>query len=106
MRRIAAIAAVARVATTVHTGLGRWRVDAIEQVEGRARPDLGVPRQLQIPRRGAEMAMPHQPLNRVQIHAGFEQMGREAMSQRILTLPMNRRPPSFTTDTIRSTANT
>jgi hypothetical protein len=52
------------------------------------------------------MAMPHQPLNRVQIHARFEQMGREAMAERILTLPMNRRPPSFTTDTIRSTANT
>ena len=87
-------------------GLARWRVDAIEQVEGRARPDLGVPCQLQVPRRGAEMAMPHQTLNRVQIHASFEQMGREAMAQRILTLLMNRPPRSFTTVTIRSTANT
>jgi len=46
------------------------------------------------------------PLNGVQVDPGFEEMGREGVPQRILTLPMNRRPPSFTTDTIRSTANT
>ena len=40
-------------------GLGPWRVESIEQIEGRARPDLRVPRQLQVPRRGAEMAVPH-----------------------------------------------
>ena len=52
------------------------------------------------------MAVAHESLNRVQIHAGFEQMRGEAMAQRILTLLMNRPPRSFTTVTIRSTANT
>jgi hypothetical protein len=58
-------------------GLFRWPVESIEQIEWRARSDLRVPRQLEIPGRGAEMAVAHQALNRVQIHAGFEQMRRE-----------------------------
>ena len=102
--RIAATAAVAWAATG-HTSLGPGPVESPEQIQGRARPDLGVPRQLQVPRGGREMAVPHQTLNRVQIHAGFEQMGREAMAQHILTLPTNRPQPPSTTVTIRSTEN-
>jgi len=45
-------------------------------------------------------------LHRANVVPIFQEMRREAVAQRILTLPMNRRPPSFTTDTIRSTANT
>jgi hypothetical protein len=61
-------------------GLGPGPVESTEEIEGRARPDLRVPRQLQVPRRGREMAVAHEPLNRVQIHARFEQMGRETMT--------------------------
>jgi len=47
-----------------------------------------------------------QPLNGVQVDPGFKKMGREGVAERILTLPMNRPQRSFTTATIRSTANT
>jgi hypothetical protein len=50
--------------------------------------------------------MAEQQLNGAHVGAGFEQMYRERVPQRILTLPMNRRPRPFTTDTIPSTANT
>ncbi|MBF8301126.1 MAG: hypothetical protein HW394_1496, partial [Acidobacteria bacterium] len=86
-------------------GLGPGPVESTEEIQGRARPDLRVPRQLQVPRRGREMAVAHESLNRVEVHAGFEQMRREAVPQRILTLPMNRLR-LFTTVTIPSTANT
>jgi hypothetical protein len=47
-----------------------------------------------------------QPLNGVQVDPGFKEMGREGVPQRILTLPVNRPPRSFTTVIIPSTANT
>lgn len=50
--------------------------------------------------------MAEELLNRANVVPVFEQVRCEAVPERILTLPMNRRPPSFTTDTIRSTANT
>ena len=49
--------------------------------------------------------MPEQQLNRTQIRAGFQEVYGEGMPQRILTLPMNRPQPSFTTVTIPFTAN-
>jgi hypothetical protein len=45
-------------------------------------------------------------LNLPDVHAVEQQMSRETVSQRILTLPMNRPPRSFTTVTIPSRANT
>jgi hypothetical protein len=50
--------------------------------------------------------MPEQLLDGPDVVAVFQEMRREAMSQRILTLPMNRPPRSFTTVTIHSTAST
>ena len=50
--------------------------------------------------------MPEQLLHRADVVPVFEQRRRKAVTQRILTLPMNRLQPSFTTDTILSTANT
>ena len=50
--------------------------------------------------------MPEQFLHRPDVVAVFQQMRCERVTQRILTLPMNRLQPSFTTDTILSTANT
>ena len=50
--------------------------------------------------------MPEQLLHRPDVVPIFEQMRRKGMAERILTLPMNRSPPSFTTVTIRFTANT
>jgi hypothetical protein len=47
-----------------------------------------------------------QALNRVDVHAGLEQVRRKGVAQRILTLPVSRLPRSFTTVTIRSTVNT
>ena len=63
-------------------------------------------RQLKVARRGADMPVPEQPLNRVEVDTRFEQVPGKGMPQRILTLLMNRPLPSFTTDTIRSTAST
>ena len=53
------------------------------------------------------IAMPEQFLDRSDVVPGLEQMGREAVPQRILTLPMNQAhpPPPFTTVTIRSAAS-
>jgi hypothetical protein len=50
--------------------------------------------------------MAKQELNGADIGAGFEQVYGKRMSQRILTLLMNRPQRSFTTVTIPSTANT
>ena len=50
--------------------------------------------------------MPEQFLHRPDVIAVFKEMGCEGVPQRILTLLMNRPPPSFTTVTIRFTANT
>jgi hypothetical protein len=49
--------------------------------------------------------MAQQLLHRSDVVAILEQMRGKAVAQRILTLLMNCPPPSFTTDTIRSTAN-
>ena len=50
--------------------------------------------------------MPEERLHGSNVVPVFQEMRRKTVAERILTLPMNRRPPSFTTDTIRSTANT
>jgi len=50
--------------------------------------------------------MSEQLLHGVNVVTVLEEVRRKCVPERILTLPMNRRPPSFTTDTIRSTANT
>ena len=93
--------------STAHTGLAlRRRRETREQIERRVRPDLGVLGQVEIPGRGRDVAMAEQPLNGVHIDTGFQEVRGKGVAERILTLPMNRRPPSFTTDTIRSTANT
>ncbi len=86
-------------------GLSSRHVESIQEIRRRPRPGLRVAGQLKVPSRGTEMAVPQQPLNRVDVDAGFEQMRRETVPQRILTLPMNRPPRSFTTVTIPSTAN-
>jgi hypothetical protein len=61
---------------------------------------------VEIDGRVREVGVAEQQLNRAQVGAGFMGVGRVRMAQRILTLLMNRPPPSFTTATIRSTANT
>ena len=50
--------------------------------------------------------MTEQQLHGPDIRAGFQEVDGERVTQRILTLPMNRPQPSFTTVTIRFTANT
>ena len=49
--------------------------------------------------------MAEQQLNRPDVGASFQEMYGEGVAQRILTLPMNRPQPRFTTVTILSTAN-
>jgi len=65
-----------------------------------------VTRQLKVSRGRADVAVAEQALNRVDVDAGLKQVRREGVTQRILTLPMNRPQPSFTTVTILFTANT
>ena len=55
--------------------------------------------------RRADVAVAEQLLDGPDVVAGFEQVGCEGMAQRILTLPMNRPQPSFSTVTIRFTAS-
>ena len=62
--------------------------------------------QVEVPHRRADVPVAEQALDRMDVDARFEQMRREAVPQRILTLLMNRPPPSFTTVTILFTANT
>jgi hypothetical protein len=50
--------------------------------------------------------MAEQFLHRPDVVAVFQQMRCKRVTQRILTLPMNCLPPSFTTGIIRFTANT
>ena len=61
-------------------GLGPGRVESTQQIQGRARPDLCVSRQLQVPRPGRQMAVGHEPLTRVEIHAGFDRERRDGRS--------------------------
>ena len=49
--------------------------------------------------------MAEQQLDRAQVGASFQEMRGVRMAQRILTLPMNRLPRSFTTVTIPSMGN-
>jgi len=50
--------------------------------------------------------MAEELLNGADVIAAFEQVCGERMPERILTLPMNRLPRSFSTVTILSTGNT
>ncbi len=67
-------------AATGHTALPRRRVELGQQIQRGARLRVRVASQLEIPGGGTEMPMAHQALNRVQVDAGFEEMGREAVS--------------------------
>ena len=64
------------------------------------------PRQVEVHRGVREVGVAEQQLDRTEVRARVQQVGRVAVSQRILTLPMNRLPRSFTTVTIPSTVNT
>jgi hypothetical protein len=55
---------------------------------------------------GRQRSVAEKLLDGAKIGTPGEKMGCEGMAQRILTLPMNCPSPSFTTVTIRSTANT
>ena len=63
------------------------------------------PREVEIHRRVREIRVAQQELNRPQVGASFQEMRREGMPQRILTLLMNLPQPSSTIVTIRFTAN-
>ena len=54
-----------------------------EQVERGAGRDRRVLRQLKVARGRTEVPVPEQPLNRVQVDACFEQMGREGVAERV-----------------------
>ena len=83
------------------------RSETVHQlVERIGESGLDLPRQMRVDLRGAGAAMTEGLLNDSQVHAGFQQVGRVRMPQRILTLPMNRPPRSFSIVTIHSTANT
>jgi hypothetical protein len=62
-------------------------------------------REMQIDNGVFEFHVAEQQLDGAQVGAGLKEMRRVRVAQRILTLPMNRPPRSFTTTTIRSTAN-
>jgi len=79
-------------------------VDEVRERIGEGGADLLGQMRVDLRRPGTTVA--EDLLNDPQVHPGFQQMRGEGMSQRILTLPMNRLQPSFTTDTILSTANT
>ncbi len=59
-----------------------------------------------IQHRCADIFVSKQFLDRADVVPVLEQVRRKTVAQRILTLPMNRPSRSFTTVTIRSTANT
>jgi len=89
------------VARVQFTSLARF-----ENVERTLRRGAELLDHMGINHRRLDARVPEVSLNLTDVHAVQQQVRREAVSQRILTLPMNRRPPSFTTVTIRSTANT
>ena len=60
---------------------------------------------VQVDHRRGYVAVAEQLLNRADVVSGLQQVRRKRVPERILTLPMNRPPPSFTTVTIRFTAN-
>ena len=88
-----------------HEALGRSAdpVDEVGERIGEGGADLL--RQVGVDLRRTGAPVPEDLLNDPQVHAGFQQMGRKRMAQRILTLLMNRPQPRFTIATIRSTAN-
>lgn len=63
-------------------------------------------RQVEVPHRRADVPVTQQALDGMDVDTGFKQMRGKGVTQRILTLPMNCLPPSFTTGIIRFTANT
>ena len=66
---------------------------------------LHVRREMGVDLGRAQALVTEDHLDQSQTHAGGVEVRRVRMAQRILTLPMNRPPPSFTTVTIRFTAN-
>jgi hypothetical protein len=60
---------------------------------------------VRVDHRGLHVGVLEVFLNLPDVDSVEEQMRREAVTQRILTLLMNHRRPSFTTGTIPSTAN-
>ena len=61
---------------------------------------------VQVRHRRGDVGMPEQLLHGANVVAVLEEVRRKRVSQRILTLPMNPLPRSFTTVTIPSTVNT
>ena len=83
-----------------------WRRrEPLEQIKRRAGAHLRVPGQLKVTGRRADVSVAEQPLNGVNVDAGFEQVRRKGVTQRILALLMNRPQRSSTTVTIPFTAN-
>ena len=81
----------------------RWHLQLLERIRGCLQV---ASREVQINGRVREVSVPEQELNRAQVRTSFQQMRRIRVAERILTLPMNRPQPSFTTGIIRFTANT
>jgi hypothetical protein len=52
----------------------------LEQIERRVWPHLRVTRQLEVTGRRADVPVPEQSLNRVDVHAGFEQVCRKRVT--------------------------
>ena len=77
---------IARAVATQHLGQadtathGRSGGQGIEQFERRGGTGQTVPRQMQVAHGGADVAVPQQALDGVQIHPGFEQVRGEAVS--------------------------
>jgi hypothetical protein len=61
---------------------------------------------MEIHRRVRQIGVAEQELNGAQVSARFQEMRGVGVPERILTLPMNRLPRSFSTVTIPSTVNT
>ena len=67
---------------TAHTGLAlRRRREPLEQIERRTGGHLRVAGQLKVAGRRTDVRMPEQPLNRVKVHAAFEQVRRERVAK-------------------------
>ncbi len=66
---------------TAHTGQPCGGGGTARADRAASRAHLRVPRQLQVARRRADVPVPEQPLNRVEVDAGFEQVRRERVAQ-------------------------
>ena len=71
-----------------------------QAIDRTANPQRAPIEDVQVDHCRSDVAMPEQFLHGPDVVAVFQQMRRERVTQRILTLPMNRPPPSFTTVTI------